>query len=43
MYHEITFFTGQTLDNIFNKKVYFSNWVTFVTDFYCQYCRYIVV
>ena len=40
MYHEITFFTGK---NVHDKKICFYNWITFVTDFYCQYCRFILL
>ena len=43
MYHELTFFTGINVHDCFNKKVFVYNWLTFVTDCYCQYCRYILL
>ena len=43
MYHELTFFTGKKVHDCFNKKVFVYNLVTFVTDCYCQYCRYILL
>ena len=34
------YYSSQVKNAFFFQKVFFHNWVTFVTDCYCQYCRY---